>query len=711
MSSNPSAERIFNNRYRVDGTLGNGGMANVYVGTDTLLRRRVAIKVLREQYASDDDFVKRFSYEAQSAAKLSHPNIVNVYDFGREDHSYYIVMELVDGATLGDIMRDERVLPEPVAVDYAIQIASGLAYAHRQGLLHRDVKPANILVTKDDVVKLSDFGIARAVSEHTLGVTQPGMVMGSVAYISPEQAQGHDLDERSDLYSVGVVLYQMLTGALPFSGETPVAVALKHVSEEPKAIDPATSGVSPAVASIVGRLLRKDPRDRLASATELASALREARERPNVTHGDGSFADAPTSKLGAVTVPVPPPRRSVAPDRPEPGPLTVETISTGAGAGRFDRRWLLYGALLAVAILIGYLAMRGGPIGAPPKNVEVPDLTGASATRAQQDLIGLGLKPQVTNEPSDSVQQDHVIRQDPPAGTKLAKNDVVNLVVSGGLPRVTIPDIKEYSAADAQRALQSAKLRAKIVGAYSATVPKDQLISIVPEPGTSVRQNSVVTLTVSKGAQPIVIPNIVGQTYDQARRALGALGLVIREDQRAPSDNIPANVVISQTPDPGSSAEPKAVVSVIVSSGPASVTVPNVGGNDVQAAVQTLRDAGLNPSIAWAVDVANPTGKIARQDPDPGTKVKKGSRVVIYASVSGSIPDVTGMSLDEAKRALISQGYSIGNLVIAPEGTTPDGRPLQEGQVVRTEPEANAPAKPGESVNITVVGPGGSGNQ
>nr|MDP9105130.1 protein kinase [Candidatus Eremiobacteraeota bacterium] len=281
---NPPTEKTFNNRYRVDGTLGNGGMANVYVGTDTLLRRRVAIKVLREQYASDDDFVKRFSYEAQSAAKLSHPNIVNVYDFGREDHSYYIVMELVDGATLGELMRQEGTLPEPVALDYAIQIASGLAYAHRQGLLHRDVKPANILVTKDDVVKLSDFGIARAVSEHTLGVTQPGMVMGSVAYISPEQAQGHDIDERSDLYSVGVVLYQMLTGALPFTGDNAVAVALKHVSADAPAIDPKANNVSPAVASIVAKLLRKDPRERFASATELASALREARERPNVTH-------------------------------------------------------------------------------------------------------------------------------------------------------------------------------------------------------------------------------------------------------------------------------------------------------------------------------------------------------------------------------------------------------------------------------------------
>ncbi|HZW53277.1 MAG TPA: Stk1 family PASTA domain-containing Ser/Thr kinase [Candidatus Elarobacter sp.] len=695
--SNPSAERIFNNRYRVDGTLGNGGMANVYVGTDTLLRRRVAIKVLREQYASDDDFVKRFSYEAQAAAKLSHPNIVNVFDFGREDHSYYIVMELVDGATLGEIMRDERVLPEPVAVDYAIQIASGLAYAHRQGLLHRDVKPANILVTKDDVVKLSDFGIARAVSEHTLGVTQPGMVMGSVAYISPEQAQGHELDERSDLYSVGVVLYQMLTGALPFSGENPVAVALKHVSEEPKPIDPATSGVSPAIASIVARLLRKSPQDRFASATELASALREARERPNVAHADG-YADAPTARIGAVTPPVPPPRRSVAPDRPAARDSAgAETIGTDYVQEGPDRRWIIFPVLLALAILIGYFALRGGPLGAPAKDIAMPDLRGQSANRAQQQLIALGLQAKVTNEPSDSVAQDHVIRQDPAPGTKLARNDTVALVVSGGLPRVSVPDVKGYSADDAQRTLQNAKLKAKVVAAFDASVPKDQVIDVNPAVGTSVRQNSTITLTVSKGVQPIAVPRVVGHTVDDARRMLSALGLTLNVDQRSSSDTIPANVIESQNPDPGASAAPNSGVSVIVSTGPEAAQVPDVGGNDADTAQAALRTAGLVPVVSYAVDAANPTGKISRQDPPPGTKAKKGSRVAIFVSVSGSVPDVTGMTLDEAKRALTDQGYQIGNLVYTQDSSLPDGR------VVKTEPEANSSVKPGESINIHIM--------
>jgi eukaryotic-like serine/threonine-protein kinase len=692
---NPPTEKIFNNRYRIDGTLGHGGMANVYVGTDTLLRRRVAIKVLREQYASDDDFVKRFSYEAQSAAKLSHPNIVNVYDFGREDHSYYIVMELVDGATLGDLMRQESVLPEPVALDYAIQIASGLAYAHRQGLLHRDVKPANILVTKDDVVKLSDFGIARAVSEHTLGVTQPGMVMGSVAYISPEQAQGHDIDERSDLYSVGVVLYQMLTGALPFTGDNAVAVALKHVSADAPAIDPKTTGVSPAVASIVARLLRKDPRERFASATELASALREARERPNVTQPDGAFGDAPTTRIPVVT---PPPRRSVAPDRPEQRHV-VETVDADYAEPRRDRRWVLFPLLLAAAIVIGYFALKNSPIGA--EQVVVPKLQGQLASTAQKRLMELGLVSKVTNEDNADVPQDRVIRQDPPAGANARKNDVVTLVVSGGLPRVSVPDIKDYNVGDAERALAGARLKYKVVEAYSGNVPEKQLIDVNPPPGTSVRQNSTVTLTVSKGVKPIFVPDLVGMTTTAARKTLAKLGLSLNVAQQTESDTIPKDVIASQDPQPSASAAPNSTVSVIVSTGPSTISVPNVVGSDVSAAAEALRAVGFVPAVSYTVDAANPTGKISLQRPEAGAQANKGAPVTIYLSVSGSIPDVTGRTLEEAKRMLIESGYQIGNIAYTKDSS------LQDGLVVRTEPEANSTLKPGESVNLTVVRSGG----
>ncbi len=692
-------EQVLNNRYRVDGALGNGGMAQVYCGTDTLLRRRVAIKVLRDQYSSDDDFVKRFSFEAQSAAKLSHPNIVNIYDFGREGSAYYIVMELVDGSTLGDLLRDGGALPEPVAVDYAIQIASGLAYAHRQGLMHRDVKPANILVTQDDVVKLSDFGIARAVSEHTLGVTQPGMVMGSVSYISPEQAQGHDIDERSDLYSVGVVLYQMLTGKLPFSGENPVAVALKHVSEPAPRIDPKRSGVSPAVAAIVARLLSKEPSDRFASATELASALREARERPQAAAGpDASFADAPTMRFAAVGAPKPPPRPSVAPDLPrdEAGRNgTAAEVVEVHDERRFDPRWLLIPALLVVAIVAGFLINRGpGVGGSPAAALAAPDLRGKSATQAQQQLQRLGLRATVAQESSDKVAQDHVIRQDPAPGTKLAKNDVVALVVSGGLPRVQVPDVKSYSVADAQRSLQTVKLKSKVTQTYSASVPAGQVIDVSPPVGASVRQGATIALTVSQGVKPIAVPSIVSLSVDAARAKLKALGLSLTVGQQSESDTIPANTIVSQDPQSGVTIAPNGSVTAVVSSGSTAVPVPNVVGTDSDSAQKALRDAGFVPVLTYDVEPANAPQNVTSQNPAAGSKARKGSKATIMVAVPGTVPDVSGQPLDVAKAALIAAGYQIGNIVQTQEG--------DEGTVVRTEPEADASLRPGESVNITV---------
>jgi serine/threonine-protein kinase len=675
-------ETTFNNRYRIVGQLGNGGMAIVYRGTDTLLRRGIAIKVLRDQYATDDDFVQRFSYEAQSAAKLSHPNIVGVYDFGREDNAYYIVMELVEGSTLGELLREGRGLPEPVAVEYAVQIASGLAYAHRQGLLHRDVKPANILVTGDDVVKLSDFGIARAVSEHTLGVTQPGMVMGSVAYISPEQAQGKDLDERSDLYSVGVVLYQMLTGTLPFTGETPVAVALKHVSEPVPPIDTAALGVSPAIAAIVAKLLRKDPADRYSSATELASALRERRE-PGV--GD-AFADAATSRFGAVAQPRP--RPSASPDRAA-GVPAYEEVTTRRG---FDARWVIIPLLFVIAIAAGYFALHGSTIFAPAKDIALPALEGTSETVAQQKLLNLGLQSTVTSEKSETVAPDRVLRETPPAGTMLGRGDTVELVVSGGLPQVQIPDIRGYSLPDAQKRLSEAKLENRVLNVYDPRIPAGEIVSVMPPVSTSMAEHGIVALTVSKGPQPISVPNLVGKHQETAAAALKARGLVLDANvQQAESDDVPAGTIMSQDPEPDAQSSPGGSVTITVSTGPPQVALPNIVGQDPDAARQALQAAGFTVKPQYAVD-QNATEKVTAQDPPAGGQARKKTVVTITISVPGTIPDVTGMGPDDAKRALTAAGYTIGNTSCVQQ---PDAK---DGAVVRTEPAASTPTNPGESV-------------
>jgi serine/threonine-protein kinase len=693
-------ERIFNNRYRIESRLGNGGMALVYSGTDTLLRRRVAIKVLREQYAADDDFVKRFSYEAQAAAKLSHPNIVSVYDFGSEDHAHFIVMELVDGETLAEQIAAERIVPEPVAIEYAIQIASGLAYAHRQGLLHRDIKPANILITKDDVVKISDFGIARAVSENTLGVTQPGMVMGSVYYLSPEQAQGLEIDETSDLYSVGVVLYQMLTGTLPFAGDSPVAVALKHVSTPAPAIDSQATGISPALASIVARLLQKNPRDRFGSATELASALRDARERPSVAQPAGTTPAASVNPLR------PPPRRSAAPDR-RPGPANA----AGSAGSRVEAaplrpalRVIAFAALLVVAVIAGYLLFwRTRPV---INTLTLGDYTNRSVNAAQQDLAGFGLVPKISQTTSETVAPNHVIRQNPLPGSKLVKGAQVELVISSGAPFVPVPSIVGYTSSDAQRELASSKLRARIVERYG-NEPKDQVVAIAPAPGQQLREGSLVTLTVSRGLQPAHVPNVVSMNVDDARAALHKLGLTLNIVDKQVSDTIPQDTIMSQAQAPNSQADRGSAIDVMVSLGPTSATIPDVGGKTPADALALLRGAGFVPQITYNVDPTNAGGTVTAQQPGPGGSIKRGSTVAIFIGVPGTVPDVAGMTLDDAKAALEKNGYESGNIAFTTDcvGATADDTtpcPGDEGKIVRTEPEANKDVKPGEAVTLYV---------
>jgi eukaryotic-like serine/threonine-protein kinase len=680
-------EHVFNGRYRVDTRLGNGGMAIVYCGTDLLLRRRVAIKVLRDQFSADDDFIKRFSYEAQAAARLSHPNVVSVYDFGHEGDAYFIVMELVEGETLAAMLRGERRVPESVAIDYATQIAAGLAFAHRQGLLHRDVKPANILVTGDDVVKLGDFGIARAVSENAIGVTQPGMVMGSVAYVSPEQAQGRELDARSDLYSLGVVLYQMVTGRLPFNGEAPVAVALKHVSEPAPVLDPVRDGVSPALASIVATLLQKNPADRFASATELGRALREAREQPALPLGTGGrVSDAPTARFTAVTVPAPPPRASASPDHPVNGAAVVDEPMPPA----FDRRWVPFFALmLVVASVVGYLGARA--LG-PRKDIVVPSFVDRSSMQAQQSLVAAGLRPQVRQEPSETVPLDRVIRQDPQPGDMTSRGATVTLFVSSGAPLVAVPDVKGFTATDAQHTLTGAKFKTKIANRFDGTAPKGTVLDVNPAIGTNAPEGSTITLTVSQGRQPVRVPQLVGVSLDAARADLGKIGLKLNVDQQTNSDLIPSGTIISQAQSAGSQAEPGSTIGVTVSTGAVLVAVPDVGGKSVADAVATLQAASLTPRIQYIVDATNAGGNVSAEDPPANATAPRRSTVTISVGVPGTVPDVTNMTLDAAKAAILASGYTVGNVAFTQDG--PDGK------VARTEPEANASLRPGESVSI-----------
>ena len=679
-------QHIFNNRYRLDNKLGEGGMATVYCGTDTLLRRRVAVKVLREQYASDQEFVRRFYQEAESAARLSHPNIVNTYDVGREGDTYYIVMELVDGPSLGDLIAADGKLPEPVAIDYAAQICNGLAYAHRQGLLHRDIKPANILITKDDVVKLSDFGIARAMSQQTMAMTRPGLIMGSVYYLSPEQAQGLDLHETSDLYSVGVVLYQMLTGKLPYTGESPVTVALKHVSDPVPSIDPDEHGVSPALASIVNRLLQKQPANRFQSASEVASALREARERPTVA-AYATQDDSATQPMGALP-PQPPPRPSRMPDRR----TAVEEYE--APRRSFGPFALLLIVALVIAAAAGYFATR--PF-SPAPQIKVDNYAGMTDVQAQQAIANAGLNYKLTRSPSATVAANRVVSQDPAPETAVAKGSTVALVISSGKPAVGVRDVTGYTLSDAQKDLAGDRLQVKVIRKFDPS-QKDTVLDEKPKPGTKIREGSTVTLTVSDGPAPVKMPNLVGKTLDEAQAIASRHGFTVSVSEEAPIANIPAHVIASQDVPAGKSINAGTTIYVVVSKGGGLAQIPDVRGQDFVTAQQALQGAGFQVGVTYAFNPPGPdNGTIINEQPQGGTTAEKGSQIQLWVSVTGYVPDTDGMSLDDAKKTLLNYGYTLGNVTPTTEGA--------DGKVVRTEPEAGSKLNPGTPVNIYVNSP------
>ena len=390
----------------------------------------------------------------------------------------------------------------------------------------------------------------------------------------------------------------------------------------------------------------------------------------------------------------PPPRRSLAPDLPElaRAAQVVEPEDERAGP---DRRWIVMPLLLVAAVLVGFFALRSDLFG-PARNIAVPSVEGQSSTVAQQTLFALGLRPVITEDVSESVPVDHVVRQDPPAGTKLARDANVALVISQGLPRVTVPNVKGFSAADAQRTLADAKLRVKITQVYHAGVPAGQVIDVNPGAGSQARQDSVIALTVSKGIAPVSVPSVVNLTLEDARRALAAAHLNVAATQTE-NDAIPANIVASQSPDPAALVPPNSTVAIVVSTGPTAAAVPNVVGSDPDTAQATLTQAAFVPVLNYNVDATAAPGKVAFQNPNAGAQAKKGSKVTIFVTVPGTVPNVAGMTLDDAKRALIAGGYKVGNIAYTTDAT------VAPGTVVRTEPEGSSRLNPGESVNLTVM--------
>lgn len=610
-----------NDRYHVTSHLARGGMADVYQGQDTLLNRTVAIKVLHSQFSSDEAFVKRFRREAQAAANLAHPNVVGIFDWGQANTTYFIVMEIVDGRSLRDVLKSEGSLLPRRATEIAAETAAALSVAHQAGLVHRDVKPGNILLAKDGTVKVTDFGIARAWDD-SQELTKTGAVIGTATYFSPEQAQGANADVRSDVYALGVVLYEMLTGRPPFLGDSPMAVAFQHVSAEAPNTLSLNPDVPPELDAVVMKALRKDPTARYQSAEEMRQDLL------SVLAGNPVVVDpAPVPALvgnndGTKLLPaIPPP--TVTPDEvyrqiEEEPPSQLPFIITA------------FGLLAALGILLFMLfRFAGGPSG---ETAVVPDVTGMTQEMALQVLRAEGFVASVIPETNEDIEAGLVIRTDPAADEEAEIGSIITVYVSSGPAELPVPPVVGQPLETARQLIEDAGLTVGLVTQRAdATREPGVVLEQSPPAGVRIGSGAAVNLVVSSGPETVIVPDVVDETERDATSTLNDFGLRVRINEEH-SDTVPTGLVIRSDPAAGSQAVVGDTVLLVVSQGPAPVQVPDLFNMTEDQARQALIDRGLIPNVSNATQpVADPAqnGLVVAQVPAAGQTVSRGTTVTI----------------------------------------------------------------------------------
>src|SRR5215217_9138473 len=581
-------DTVIDGRYRVLDRLGSGGMADVYCAEDTQLGRRVAVKLLYRRFAEDEEFVERFRREASSAAGLQHPNIVGVFDRGEWDGTYYIAMEFLDGQTIKQLVREHGAMPPDLATDITLQVLRAAKFAHKRGVVHRDIKPHNVILDAEGRAKVTDFGIARAGASD---MTETGSIMGTAQYLSPEQAQGQPVSPRSDLYSIGVMLYELLTGRVPFDAESPVTIALKHVSEPPVPPAERNPAIPPALEAVVLRALEKDPARRFADADEFAAALEEARAQPTVV--------------------------ALEP-YPMPGEPFVEEE-------RRDRRWWLW--------LLGLLALAALAVGAylllAPERKPVPDVVGSTSAVASQRLQNAGFEVNIETVQSDDVPDDRVATQDPQPGEEAEEGSTVTIIVSSGPGQATVPGVVGRKQDVAENMMEEAGFKTDVRREASDSVDKGRVISTSPGENTQLEKGRTVVLVVSQGPEQVSVPDVVGKGEDAARGELEDAGLRAEVSEEESEDADPGTV-LRQDPGAGKSVSKGSAVKLVVAKAPPEVDVADVVDEERDAAEKQLEDAGFEVRVREeTVDTLDQDGIVIDQDPPGGDKLKKGSRVTI----------------------------------------------------------------------------------
>ncbi|OBJ45063.1 serine/threonine protein kinase [Mycolicibacterium mucogenicum] len=614
-------------RYELGDILGFGGMSEVHLGRDLRLHRDVAVKVLRADLARDPSFYLRFRREAQNAAALNHPAIVAVYDTGEAETPNgplpYIVMEYVDGVTLRDIVHTEGPLPQQRAIEIIADACQALNFSHQHGIVHRDIKPANIMISKSNAVKVMDFGIARAIADSSNRMTQTAAVIGTAQYLSPEQASGQNVDARSDVYSLGCVLYELVTGEPPFVGDSPVAVAYQHVREDPVPPSQRHSGITPGLDAVILKALAKNPDNRYQSAADMRNDLirvhaGEAPDAPKV------LTDAErTAMMGAGGFGGP---RSMMPEQISVNPQpyrSTDRASTPIG------RWLIAAAILAVLTVVVTVAIN--LIGGKPHDQQIPDVRGLAQADAVANLQNRGFKTRTQQRPDSTVAPDHVIGTEPAANTSVAAGDEITINISTGPEQREVPDVSKLSPADAMAKLQSAGFR-NIQQTVSQSLPeqKDRVIATNPPAHQTSAITNVITIIVGSGPGLVPIPDVNGQTVDIATRNLNTVGFTTI--LTAPIDSPkPAGEIIGTDPAAGTPTAKDAPITLKVSQGNQFV-MPNLTGQFWTDAEPNLRALGWTGVLIKGADVQNSgqrSNAVVSQMPAAGSGVNFNASITL----------------------------------------------------------------------------------